>query len=302
MLKETTKKERIYKIRMQMTMMSIVLLIVIFMAVIALRCEDVYASEMQEVTSPIIVEPVKEIVPLSMVKTIEEVKQIPYEPMFEPGVFSHTFKDQASGRTLSYWIIIPEHNSAGMPLVVYLHGDSYLYNFEGLPYSPLPGNAKMKYGEDIPCIFLIPHMQQGTWGDMGNCQAVKNLIGLVSCQYCTDMSRIALTGFGSGAIGCWKMADEYQSFFSAIAPISCRPGDVNCANFSIVPIWAFIGDGEDDWGYYGEELKAMVDGINKMGGHAELTVIEDMKHGGVEPYVYGGSLLEWLINPRFFAV
>lgn len=63
-----------------------------------------------------------------------------------------------------------------------------------------------------------------------------------------------------------------------------------------MPVWAFHG--ENDPTVFCEESVKMVEGINKRGGNAKLTVYPDTEHNAWDPTYKNPEVWAWLFSQR----
>ena len=75
----------------------------------------------------------------------------------------------------------------------------------------------------MPMIVLTPQCPSDrVWETPGMPQRVLELIDTISKQFQVDASRLYLTGFSNGGLGCWALAAEASDRFALIAPIVSR--------------------------------------------------------------------------------
>ena len=75
----------------------------------------------------------------------------------------------------------------------------------------------------MPMIVLTPQCPSDrVWETPGMPQRVLELIDTISKQFQVDASRLYLTGFSNGGLGCWALATEAPDRFALIAPIVSR--------------------------------------------------------------------------------
>lgn len=194
-----------------------------------------------------------------------------------------------------YYLYAPnEQPKENIPLIVFLHGagergngttDLKLINVNALP-------KYITQGAEYPAFILCPQCPKGfVWNNF--VVSLKKLIDDISEKYSVDKNKIALTGISMGGYGTWEMGITYPGFFSCIAPI-CGGGFFwRTAELKNEKIWAFHGDA-DKTVPCSNSLQ-MVDGVNKNGGHARLTIFHDVEHNSWDPAYCDTKLIDWLL-------
>lgn len=196
---------------------------------------------------------------------------------------------------MRYMIRFPEIYEAGKkyPVIIFLHGaGTREIETEALKES---GYLKFsgQYAQE-PFIAVVPHCQgvDNTWFDM--LETVKKFVRMLIEEEYTDKKRIYLTGNSMGGYGTWQLAMSMPEVFAAIVPV-CGGGMYwNAGRLVNVPVWAFHG-GKDPI-VFPEESKKMVDGVNKAGGNAKLTIYPENFHDSWTDTYSNPKVYEWMFS------
>ena len=199
------------------------------------------------------------------------------------------------GQYLEYNVMVPENATEGMPLIIYLPGDNSNDRLNEIPEREFALRVKEIYGDDFPFILCLPCTRWFEWHDGWIAEVLKGLIDEVAAEYRVDSSKICLTGYSRGAVGCWGMVNDLGSYFSCAVPVSCGGTVKNTENFAEVPLWAIASDGAGDAGYL-REIKSNVEKINENGGAALLTIIEGSDHAYMGYDAYSKEVIEWMLG------
>ena len=127
-------------------------------------------------------------------------------------------------------------------------------------------------------------------------ELVVSLVEHVSRSLAVDRDRVYLTGYSMGGLGVWETACYDPDRFSAIAPV-CGGGDTNQAKRLVgVPIWAFHGEKDEVMPL--PLHQAMVDVVEKCGGHVKFTIYPGCGHSVGGMTYRNPQLYEWLLAQR----
>lgn len=178
------------------------------------------------------------------------------------------------------------------PLIIFLHGAGY----RGKSTERLKENTcvekLIKRQDERGYVVLAPFCPRGTWYEwmMILVQMVKEYRSL---SY-IDETRIYLTGNSMGGYGTWALATLYPHWFAAIMPI-CGGGIPGFAmNLVELPIRTFHG--LQDTIVDPIESIQMVKAVNRLGGHAELTLFPDRAHNCWGRVYNNEENYDWLLS------
>lgn len=185
--------------------------------------------------------------------------------------------------------------TAGLPLMVYLHGAGE----RGTKVDHLDSQAipmLLAKGKEYPAVILCPQCPaQLVWDNVVT--DLKALIDQIVEEFAIEKDRIVLTGSSMGGFGTWTMGLTYRNFFAAIAPLAGGGMSWRTSNLRTTPVWALHG--AEDTTVPPLYSRLMVDGVNKNGGRAELTLIEGKGHNDGINYIYEHTgLIDWLLAQR----
>lgn len=92
-----------------------------------------------------------------------------------------------------------------------------------------------------------------------------------------DPSRLYITGISSGGFGVWDAIERWPNKFAAAAPVAGGADPSQAKLLVNQPIWAFHGAKDPTISVKGEG--AMIQAIEKAGGHPRYTLYANVKHG-----------------------
>ena len=143
-------------------------------------------------------------------------------------------------------------------------------------------------------IIYAPLCDKNTWFDMF--ESIRHFARFVYEHKNTDQSRLYLVGASMGGYAVWQMLMSDPQLYAGAIPI-CGGGMYwNAARIKDLNIWAFHG--KKDPTVLCDESVRMVERINKFGGHAKLTILDEYAHNAWT-YVYKNSEpFHWLLNCR----
>ena len=195
---------------------------------------------------------------------------------------------------LDYVIRYPENFSGNekYPLVIYLHGAGG----RGRSIKKMTGHGFFTVTAEYlrGAVSVIPQCYADSWFDIF--EQLEDFAAAMAALPFVDRDRVYLTGASMGGYGTWQLAMSRPELFAAIAPI-CGGGMYwNTARLKNTPVWAFHGD--SDTTVYPEESKKMVDGVNKNGGNARLTIYENTSHNSWDPTFSSAELWSWMLSQK----
>lgn len=207
------------------------------------------------------------------------------------------FTSEATGDYLDYYLFIPENAVAGMPLVVFLHGDGEVNRIEALESNGPVLSFREHYGEDFPCILISPCTRQESWTNGTIPGTLMDLIGFAADTCEADTDRIIITGHSRGAMGVWYLISEYGDFFSAAVPVSCGTNTtLNYENVSKVPVYAMAGDNGKYENMYKRDMETLVSNIQAENGFAIFECLEGCGHIDTLTAAYSKTVIEWMLE------
>jgi len=213
------------------------------------------------------------------------------------GAHQCRFTSEATGDYLDYYLFIPENAVAGMPLVVFLHGDGEVNRIEALESNGLILGLRQHYGEDFPCILISPCTRQESWTNGTIPDTLIDLIGFAADSCEADSERIIITGHSRGAMGVWYLISEYGDYFSAAVPVSCGTNiPLNYENVSKVPVYAMAGDNGKYENMYKRDMEALVMNIQAENGFAIFECLEGCGHVDTLTAAYSKTVIEWMLE------
>lgn len=177
------------------------------------------------------------------------------------------------------------------PVIVFLHGSgsrgSNIEKVQGNPYFRITDPFT-----DFPFITVAPQCSENTWFDMF--ERLEELVKKVVQEPYADPQRIYLMGASMGGYAVWQLAMSMPEYFAAIVPI-CGGGMYwNAGRLKTVPVWAFHG--EKDNTVFVEESVKMVDGVNRRGGNARLTIYPENAHDAWSDTYGDSNVFDWLLS------
>ena len=224
----------------------------------------------------------------------------------------------SNGITMKYYLYVPEFSDGthtGLPLCLYLHGDSG--HSKGALSNSLPMLlAKDKL--DVPGLVLIPQSNSNGWWDNKkgankNRDAAVELTRKVAKDYNCDMTRISACGHSNGGCGVHHMVAEHTDLFSCYVSSAGATGK-NAGNERIgqakIYTWGLHGskdtvvDYSNKNGVGGKETYARIAAVNPEG--TEFTTINGANHYTqnyvwTTEYNYKGmniTPIEWLLTTK----
>lgn len=176
------------------------------------------------------------------------------------------------------------------PTVIFMHGAGTRGNdLEKLSKNPFFGEQNILLKE---AVVYAPLCNSDSWFDIF--ESVRRFARFVYEQEYTDKTKLYLVGASMGAYAVWQMLRSDPELYAAAIPI-CGGGMYwNAERIKSIPVWAFHGKLDDV--VICEESRKMTDAINRAGGNAKLTVLDEYGHSSWT-YVYKTpEVFEWLLS------
>lgn len=197
-------------------------------------------------------------------------------------------------KELKYIVTLPDDYTEGKkyPAILFLHGAGTLGDKDSL----LRGQWFLGFAEKYSHSFVtfIPHCRKDDW--FGIFEQLKDFAQAASEMPFVEKERFVLSGASMGGYGCWELGISRPDLFSCIVPI-CG-GGMAWETFRLkdTPVWAFHG--ENDEAVSVEESKRMVEGVNRNGGNARLTIFPNTDHNAWVPAFEKEELWDWMLSQR----
>lgn len=193
---------------------------------------------------------------------------------------------------IQYYVSKPENYSDEnkYPVVVFMHGAGT----RGTDLSKVKENPFFCKNNILlsRAIIYAPLCHTDTWFELY--ESIRKFVYYVRGHKNTDKSRVYLIGASMGAYAVWQMLMSDPELYAGAIPI-CGGGMYwNAARLKALNIWAFHG--KKDSVVLCEESIKMVNSINKHGGNAKITILEEYEHSSWN-YVYNTpKVFQWLLN------
>lgn len=180
------------------------------------------------------------------------------------------------------------------PLLMFLHGAGE--RGDNLELVKKHGPPKrIEQGKDYPFIVVSPQCPAGQWWTEKT-DTLLALLDEIESKYAVDPERVYLTGLSMGGFGTWTLACRHPERFAAITPI-CGGGEWYLADrLRNVPVWAFHG--AKDSVVPLDLSEKMVQGVQRAGGNAKLTVYPEANHDSWTATYDNPELYDWLLSHR----
>lgn len=227
-----------------------------------------------------------------------------------------SYVDVESGCVMEYRLYKPENYTPGKeyPLVLYLHGSGEYGTGNEAQLLANQGAviwAKPEEQAQHPCFVLAPQAKHSWVSDdimgevapaVSDLEMVMKVMDRLEKTYTIDKTRIYATGVSDGAIGIWRLNEEYPDVFAAMVPV-CGSGDVSQAEKLITkPVWMFHG--EADPVIPVTDSRKMVEFLRENGGHPLYTeypramYIQPMGHYSWILAYQTREMREWLFSQQ----
>lgn len=236
--------------------------------------------------------------------------------------FKYDVFNSDAGRNLDYYLFEPEiEDNDSYPLILFLHGNGERGNGNRIN---LLGNegaivwARPEQQALNPAYVLAPQAPLDgeeffIWGDEPRNSSVKELVDATIEAYPIDPDRVYVVGISMGAIGTWRLLENYPGFFAAAVAIVGTTnyeeiGEDNVAPvdkthldaYFDVPIWAFHA--EDDFVVTPNNIRELNELATEAGiEHFHYTeykaeTIMPMGHFSWVPALQDEEMLQWLFE------
>ena len=147
---------------------------------------------------------------------------------------------------------------------------------------------------ELDFIVVAPLCCRETWFDYF--ETLTGLVEEITTHKNADPDRFYVMGASMGGYATWQLAMSIPEYFAAIIPI-CGGGMYwDTMRLTEMGVWAFHG--ALDITVRPEESQKMVDGINKRGGNAKLTIYPDREHDSWTPTYSNPEVYEWLLSHK----
>ena len=196
---------------------------------------------------------------------------------------------------LRYLIRYPEGFQQGReyPVIVFLHGAGT----RGEDMQVLVNNPffqDIRQHAKFPFVVVAPLCTEDTWFELW--ERLMALVKYTASLPYADSCRIYLMGASMGGYGTWQLAMSMPEYFAAIVPI-CGGGMYwNTGRLVNIPVWAFHGALDPE--ISPEESRKMVDGVNRNGGSAKLTVYPHREHNAWSDTYSNPEVFTWLLRHK----
>lgn len=178
------------------------------------------------------------------------------------------------------------------PTLLVLHGAGS----RGTDLQILHSSSSIVNGEKmgIKMRFYAPQCHGDTWFEL-----FEELLAFTEFVYSkptTDKNRFYCTGGSMGGYTAWQLGMTRPDLFAALSPV-CGGGMYwNAARLKNVPVWAFHG-ALDPVVYVTESIN-MVNGVNRAGGNAKLTIFPEAHHNAWDPTYENPEYWEWMLAQK----
>lgn len=201
-----------------------------------------------------------------------------------------TDKYDENGKKLSFVIEYPGNfdESKKYPVIFYFHGmctESIEKLKNGIPI------RRELMTEDMPFIIVAPFCECFTWIECF--ETLTSFVDYIIAKDYVDDKRVYITGSSMGGYTCWAQAVMFPDKFAA-AVICCGAGMYFAADRIKFPVWAFHGRLDDT--VLPRESEIMVERINKSGGNAKLTVVEECGHNVWDVAFTSYDIYKWILS------
>lgn len=197
-----------------------------------------------------------------------------------------------NNKRLEYVIDFPKNydKNKKYPVVFYFHGMGMVRNGIQKVINCVP--VRREYmTDDMPFIIVAPYCEAFTWIECF--ETLTCFIDYIISQDYADKDRIYITGSSMGGYTCWAQAVMFPEKFAA-GVICCGGGFYFAANRIDFPVWAFHG--KSDHIVLPRESEIMVEQINKTGGNAKLTLVDNCAHEVWEVAFKSHDVYYWLLS------
>ncbi|MGJ9385190.1 PHB depolymerase family esterase [Salipaludibacillus sp. CF4.18] len=236
--------------------------------------------------------------------------------------FNHHEFISSSDQRLDYYLFEPKtEEGKSYPLILFLHGNGERGDGNKMN---LLGNegavvwARSAQQSENSAYILAPQAPLDgeeffIWGAEPRNKSVKELVDETVALQQIDEDRIYVVGISMGAIGTWRLIENYPSFFAAAVPIAgttnfeeinennIAPVDQNRLNtYFNIPIWAFHA--ADDFVVNPDNIREIFDLSQTNDAdyfnytEYEAETISPMGHFSWVPALQNQEMIEWLFE------
>ena len=210
------------------------------------------------------------------------------------GDWQYFHMEAGSGRNnpaLDYWVFVPEGETEGLPLVLFLHGAGEkgsaaldqclpLYIREGtLP----PPDA----------LLVVPQLPKGSWNWSSAENTLLRITDQAAAEFGADPASFSLAGFSMGGMGTWNLSKIAPGKFSRVL---CVCGSISTwvSPELFTGVQLRLCTGRDDQSVRASDEKYYAENARKAGIDAEWTEYPS-GHTGTAALVFTDpDLLAWL--------
>lgn len=139
-----------------------------------------------------------------------------------PGSYTKQTYTASNGKTITYWLYVPENidTTTGLPVTLYMAGGGErgnMINSKSLPYYLNTGKTKPN-----GIVVCLQADNQNDYNTIDYLDASKELCDNVVTTYKADTNRISVSGHSVGGRGALSIAARYPNYFSVCVPVSGR--------------------------------------------------------------------------------
>lgn len=196
---------------------------------------------------------------------------------------------------LQYIVKKPGKPAEKNPAIIFLHGAGT----RGTDLGELERNSFFSgkshiSDEDSPFMVFAPLCSRDSWFDVF--EQLQEFVKMVVDHPAVDGKRLYLVGNSMGGYGSWQLAMTMPEYFAALVPVCGGGMSWNAKRLIHIPVWAFHG--KEDKTVPPEQSIFMVNELNRVGGKARLTLLENTAHNSWE-YAYAQQeLFDWMLEQR----
>ncbi len=145
---------------------------------------------------------------------------------------------------------------------------------------------------ELEFIVVAPLCCRETWFDYF--ETLKGLVKEITEHKNADPDHFYIMGASMGGYATWQLAISIPEYFAAIVPV-CGGGMYwDTGRLKNMGVWAFHG--ALDITVRPEESQKMVDGVNKRGGNAKLTIYPDVEHASWIDTYTNPEVYKWMLS------
>lgn len=189
------------------------------------------------------------------------------------------------------------------PVIFSLHGASGRGRDGRAPLIVGLGPGLKQRAASAPFLAVFPQNENlrsrllGGWhDDPTELDRALRILEAVERDYAVDTNHRVLVGVSMGAFGAWSLAAKEPSRWKAIIPISGGGRPEFIPALINVPVWAFHA--ADDTLVKPSASIDLVDGINRAGGRAYVSIVPTGGHN-IGSHVFGqDEVFEWMLHPE----